>query len=84
MQNLKDKDLWEDYLTEMLKLKVCISFEEIYSIIINDSSELFEKIKELLKLDKEESELLNSIKLVDLDLKKIGRRLHEIRTEAGR
>jgi hypothetical protein len=39
---------------------------------------------ELLKLDKEESELLNSIKLVDLDLKKVGRRLHEIRVEAGR
>ena len=68
----------------MLKLKICINLEDVHSIMLSDSSELFEKIKELLKLDKEEVELLDSIKLVDLDLKKIGRRLHEIRTEAGR
>jgi len=68
-----------EYEYEMLKLKLCVNLEVVYDIIANAPREISDRISQELKLTDREKEMLETVRLVDLDAKTIGRSLAVLR-----
>ena len=68
-----------EYEFEMLKLKLCVNLEVVYDIIANTPTEISDRISRELKLTDREKEMLETVRLVDLDAKTIGRNLAVLR-----
>ena len=70
--------------TERLKLRICVSVSEIFDILMSNHSSVSERISILLDLQPRDRELLQLIRIVDLDLQKISDNILRIKEEKER